>query len=290
MTFRSGAIAVALGTLAIASAVGLVLTRGSSNAQQQIATEGAGAPPPAQWTVEVTYIANEGVLVAAGDKQVLIDGLFREYRTYPVLPQPYRDRLETAAAPYDGIDVILTSHIHGDHFHPAAVARYLQSNPAARFQSSEQAIAELKKEMRDDSSIASRVTSMTPALMERMTDTVAGIQIEFLGLGHGTGRNRDLQNLGHLFSLGGKKFLHVGDADTSVEIFDKFNLEQENIDVAFLPAWFLTEAPDLIRSHIRPKHIVVIHNGATTGERVDAAMRSFPSAVAFTRMLEKKYY
>jgi hypothetical protein len=38
-------------------------------------------------TVEITYIANEGVLISSGGKQVLIDGLHREYeRDYAFLP------------------------------------------------------------------------------------------------------------------------------------------------------------------------------------------------------------
>ena len=68
---------------------------------------------------------------------------------------------------------------------------------------------------------------------------VAGIDFEILGLRHGTGRHATIQNLGHIIKLGGKKLLHVGDADTSIENFEKFNLDEEGIDIAFLPDWFL---------------------------------------------------
>ena len=53
--------------------------------------------------------------------QVLIDGFHREYQpAYPFLPQPYRDQIETAQAPFDQIDV-LVSHLHLAHFHPESV-------------------------------------------------------------------------------------------------------------------------------------------------------------------------
>ena len=68
--------------------------------------------------LEITYIANEGVLIAAGDGQVLIDGLHRPYYPmYAVLPPAQRDLIETARPPFDEIDVILVSHVHRDHFH-----------------------------------------------------------------------------------------------------------------------------------------------------------------------------
>ena len=51
------------------------------------------------------------------------------------------------------------------------------------------------------------------------------------------GRTRQHSNMGHIIRLGGKKLLHVGDADTSIENFEKFNLDEEQIDIAFLPDW-----------------------------------------------------
>jgi L-ascorbate metabolism protein UlaG (beta-lactamase superfamily) len=31
-------------------------------------------------------------------------------------------------APFDGVDVVLVTHRHGDHFHPAAVAAHLRAD------------------------------------------------------------------------------------------------------------------------------------------------------------------
>ncbi len=95
----------------------------------------------------------------------------------------------------------------------------------------------------------------TPPWKERAALKVAGIDFEILGLRHGTGRHATIQNLGHIIKLGGKKLLHVGDADTSVENFASFNLDKEGIDIALLPDWFIlyTEGQPLIRDHIKPK-------------------------------------
>ncbi|HSE19430.1 MAG TPA: MBL fold metallo-hydrolase [Pyrinomonadaceae bacterium] len=252
------------------------------------------APPAQAPTVEVTYIANEGVLISAGGKQVLIDGLHREYGPeYAFLPAADREKIETAKAPFDQIDLILVSHRHLDHFHPESVGLHLQHNPKAVLVSSQQVVEEVEKNFKDFQAIRSRVTAATPPWKERVSMNVAGIDFEILGLRHGTGRHAAIQNLGHIIKLGGKKLLHVGDADTSIENFANFNLDKEGIDVAFLPDWFLlsSEGQTLVRDHIKPKQLVAVHVSPSEGARVAERIRQpFPGAVAFTTMLEKKQY
>lgn len=267
---------------------------GSGGASNPSPVGAAGAADPQQATLEITYIANEGVLISSGDKQVLIDGLHREYqRGYAFLPAPQRELIETAKAPFDNIDLILVSHLHLDHFHPESVGLHLQHNTGAALVSSQQVVDEVEKKFKDYAAIKARVTGATPPLKARMALKAAGIDVEFLGLGHGTERHASIQNLGHIIKLGGKKLLHVGDADTSAEIFQQFNLDEEGIDIAFLPYWFLLgeSGQSLIREHIKPKQIIAVHVSPSEGEKVAGQIkRVFPNAVAFTNLLEKKLY
>src|SRR5688500_13565659 len=92
----------------------------------------------------IRYVANEGVLIRAGDKQVLIDGLHREYKpAYAFLPPNLQKILENAQSPYDKINLLLVSHIHLDHFHPLSIALHLQNNPKSTLVSSEQVVGEV---------------------------------------------------------------------------------------------------------------------------------------------------
>ena len=76
-------------------------------------------------SLTVRYIANEGVLIASGDKQILVDGLHREYKpAYLFAPPEMQSVLENARPPYDKINFILVSHIHLDHFHPQSIGLY----------------------------------------------------------------------------------------------------------------------------------------------------------------------
>src|SRR5687767_3050542 len=70
----------------------------------------------------IRYIANEGVLIRAADRQILIDGLHREYKpAYAFLPPDLQNLLENARQPYDKINLLLVSHVHLDHFHPESI-------------------------------------------------------------------------------------------------------------------------------------------------------------------------
>jgi L-ascorbate metabolism protein UlaG (beta-lactamase superfamily) len=276
----------------VAAVAVFAMTRDGASPPQVIASE-AAAPRPPGATIEITYIANEGVLIAGGGKQVLIDGLHREYEPdYPFLPEPYREQIETAQAPFDKIDLILVSHRHRDHFHPESVARHLQHNPKTRLLSSEQIVHEVESQPNFDA-IRAQVTTVTPPLRQRVATNASGVEVDVLGVGHGSGRHATIQNLGHVVTLGGKKLLHLGDADTDAGIFAAFKLDQQGIDIALLPMWFLTSdrGAAIVRDQIKPKHIVALHLSARQPEREVAEIKErFPEAIAFTALLDKRYY
>jgi hypothetical protein len=94
--------------------------------------------------VNVTLTANEGVLLSAGDKKVLIDALFQEYEGYPVAPARMQQALARGQAPFDGVNLILVTHRHGDHFHPGPVAAHLRANRGATLVTSQQVIDSLR--------------------------------------------------------------------------------------------------------------------------------------------------
>jgi L-ascorbate metabolism protein UlaG (beta-lactamase superfamily) len=245
-------------------------------------------------SVEITYIANEGVLIASRGKQVLIDGLHREYqRAYAFLPDAEREKIETAKPPFDRIDLILVSHMHLDHFHSEAVGRHLQHNQKAQLVSSQQVVNEVEKNFKGFDAIKPRVTSVTPPWQDRVAMKTAGVDFEILGLRHGTERHAAIQNLGHIVKLGGKKILHIGDADTSLENFEKLNLDEEQIDIALLPYWFLIgrEGQTIVREHIKPKYIIAVHISPAESSKVTAEIKqNFPGAFAFTTLLDRAVY
>lgn len=261
-------------------------------------------PPPAGFvsvstappTVEVTYIAGEGVLLSSGEDRVLVDGLHRLYqREYAHLPAREQELIETAQAPFDGIDVVLVSHMHGDHFHPTAVRRHLEHNASSLLVSSQQVTDAVKKDASGNAGVLSRITAMTPEPGTSATRAIGSITVQFLGLPHGGSRWQSMQNLGHVITIGGKKFLHVGDTEGTIADFAPFKLADAGIDVALLPSWILSEGegPEVVMRHIKPKQIVAVHLGSSAVDNqpvINRIQQVFPEAAVFATLLERRRY
>jgi L-ascorbate metabolism protein UlaG (beta-lactamase superfamily) len=291
MNARSS-IAFAFILYAALSATGLVVAGASCRPVYPapiVASEEMLEELPQNSALEIRYIANEGVLLTSRDKRVLIDGLHRKYEDdYAYLPDAEREKIEAAGAPFDKIDLILVSHRHGDHFHPESVGLHLRNNPKTLFASSRQVVDEMAASFPGYASIKDRVTPIMYSLKSRQAMKLAGIDVEFLCVGHGSGRHAVIQNLGHVINIGGKKVLHVGDAEITPEIF-----ETKGIDIAILPYWFLTSktGPELIDRHIKPKQLIAVHIGPVEGDQVRLDVKkNFPKADVFTTMLERRNF
>ncbi len=260
-----------------------------SNSAETRRVEGI-IPPPAK----VTYIANEGVLIEAGSKKILIDGLHRYYKdTYAYPPDDLREKLESATAPYDDLDLILVSHLHGDHFHPESVASHLKNSTNAILATSEQIVEEIKEGFAGYDEIKGKVKPFTHEWKKYSEEDFGGIKVKFLGLRHGSERFMWIQNLGHLIEVGGKKYLHIGDADMKVENFASFKLDEENIDVAFVPYWFLlsAEGRNLVEEQFKPKNMIAVHVSPGEAESVTKELKSHYSEITvFTKILETKIF
>jgi L-ascorbate metabolism protein UlaG (beta-lactamase superfamily) len=239
--------------------------------------------------VTITFLANEGVMLSSGTRKVLIDALFLKYeRGYATPAESTQASLEAARAPFDSVDVVLVTHRHGDHFHPAPVTAHLQANPRATLLASQQVLDSLRGRVPAGSALASRVLARTTAPNVRRREVVNGVPVEVLGLVH-----HDLEHLGYIVDIGGRRVLHVGDTDDGSASFPAFRLDTARIDVALLPYWMVMSAEGrrMVDRWIRPKHVVAFHVGVSEGARAarDVA-RAFPEAVVFSRSLESRRF
>lgn len=240
--------------------------------------------------VSITFIANEGVMLSSGVTKVLIDALFLKYeREYAVPADSTLASLRRAQPPFDSVDLILVTHRHGDHFHPVPVAEHLRANPAAALLTSKQVIDSLRGYVPARSLSAERLLATTIKPGARHRETIAGVQVELLGLPH-VGHPR-VQHLGYIVELGGRRVLHVGDTDFSEKTFAPFRLDTARIDVALLPYWTVTsrKSREVIERWIRPRQVLAFHVGIGEGDEVVEDVRAaMPSAIALVRSLETR--
>ena len=230
--------------------------------------EGPGAAD-----LEIAFLANEGFLLTWADKQVVIDGLFGDgIAGYGAVPEALRDKVESAAPPFEEVDLVLVSHRHADHFAPQAVAEHLEHNPEARLISSEEVVTAVRRVLGPERSAKQTVSVALdygdpPAKREH-----DGIAVEMIRVSHGQGR-REIQNLGQIVELGEWRVAHFGDMSISssqMEEFAAYRFHEKDIDIAFVPYWYLLEerhvpmvgrllnARTVVAMHVRPDELAEV--------------------------------
>lgn len=254
-------------------------------------------------TVDITYLANEGFLIDSSGKRILVDALFRDgIKPYLTMPTDLRNKLEKAQQPFAAIDLVLASHFHADHFDAPAVGEHLTHNPNALFVSTNQAIEKLKTEYGNFASIKDRARGIYPKEGERVKLTHRGIKVEVLNIHHG--RNRPIENLGLIWEMSGKKFLHIGDSMANAADFKGYEVLTDKIDFAFLPYWYFLDEDykKAVRESIKPRFVVLMHipDPGSNDEYMNKlggwqkwfaeVKREFPNAVIFDRQMEKKSF
>ena len=76
-----------------------------------------GAAPQNRPPLQVTYLANMGVLLEVGNRRIVIDGFHHgELDGAPDVPSGLLGPLESATGSMRAIEVALTTHRHLDHF------------------------------------------------------------------------------------------------------------------------------------------------------------------------------
>jgi L-ascorbate metabolism protein UlaG (beta-lactamase superfamily) len=212
--------------------------------------------------VEIVHLANEGFLLRSGEVVVLIDALFGDgLEGYEAVDSSERERMESALPPWNGVDLVLATHHHADHFDAAAVARHLRANPDATFASTPQAIARLEAEMEENDVFGGRILDLLPAEGGRREITIDGVRVEGLNLTHGRERRPPVQNVGFLVEIGGRRILHLGDSEADAEDFRRSGLPGDGVDVALVPFWYLTSESDsaMVTRELAPARVVAIH-------------------------------
>ena len=217
-----------------------------------------GAFAPGGSSTDVRYIANSGMLVTASGRRFLIDAPIRDgIAPYATSSAAERGSLEGARAPYAGVDAILITHWHEDHFSADAVAAHLTSNPRAILVSSPEIVERVRAVA--PALTASRLRAVLPAPGQSQRVDVAGTPVRVLRIRHNPSRRPPEQHLGFLIG-DSAPVLHVGDADPAADNFAVLR-SLPSIDLAFLPFWYVSDAGNrrMVADAIRPRRIVAMH-------------------------------
>jgi L-ascorbate metabolism protein UlaG (beta-lactamase superfamily) len=175
------------------------------------------------------------------------------------------------------------------------VGHYLVNNPKTIFVSTKQATDAFAKYYKDFSKISSRLKGFSPQEGEKIHLSHEGIDITMILLHHGRNRRIKITNLGFIISVGGKRFLHMGDSEIILSEMKIYDLAEEKIDVAFVPYWYFTSdkyKPALQKGigakHVIPMHLILMDGGPQERKRIlDSIPEEFPDAILFAKEMEK---
>lgn len=132
--------------------------------------------------VEITYVGNEGFLIAVGDKKILVDALFQTFPPSPTLSPEVVELMQNARPPFDDVDLVLATHSHHDHFHAGMVWQHLQNNPQALFVSTREAVDLLPWDSEAADELRDRIIPIQLRARGRRQLAVNGIGLEIVYL------------------------------------------------------------------------------------------------------------
>lgn len=202
--------------------------------------------------VRVTYVFNSGFLITIGDRRVLIDAIYEGY------PEGTLKPILQSQPPFDGVDLILATHEHVDHFSPSLVRQYMLDNPNTVFASTQGAVRQLLS-LGDD--LLGRVVPIEIAKGETRRFQVSGITVEAIYLSHGI---PNFVNLGLIVTIGDIALFHTGDIDSDavdVSYLQSYGLPEKRLDVAFVPHFFFTDESyyDHMQIGIQARYLIPMH-------------------------------
>lgn len=238
--------------------------------------------------LQLTYLGCEGVLIRSAAGTVLIDGLFgNEAAPFGVPPQDVLDTLRHALPPFDGVDVVIATHYHDDHFDPAAVADYLGASRRTRFVSTPQAVGKFIDAA--GPAFADRAHAVPPVEGAREIIEVNGITVECFGLSHGRVNYADVEHLGVIVRLGDRSILHLGDGIIDEKSLRAAGVLDEVSDVGVVPFWFLTYpfGKRLMQGGLKPRATFAVHIRVSEREQMVNEIASWSSAVPLVEPLSR---
>jgi L-ascorbate metabolism protein UlaG (beta-lactamase superfamily) len=235
--------------------------------------------------MQITYVCNDGFIIVAGGKKILIDALFRDTNDICKIDPP-GDVAGLSQAPFDHADLVLISHSHWDHFDPQIVGNYLVANPEAIVIAEKSAADALREEFSSFDLVGDRVQSVELSRGESSRLNPAHISLELIGM------PADVRNVAFLFRLGEFTFFHSGDANFDEEIFSDLQgigLPARGINFAFVPYWYMTDSTSrtLLEEGLDADHTIPMHYAGEGGEGLfNVISKVFPQAIIFHEELQ----
>ncbi|WP_320007688.1 MBL fold metallo-hydrolase [Maridesulfovibrio sp.] len=214
--------------------------------------------------VDVTLVANAGVMVRYDGTDILIDGIHDEggHPFSRVSPMDLH-LMKTGTPPFNRIDYLFFSHEHPDHFTPSLVNEYLKNRPVKfivvpRSSNGSKATDGLLAEIRERD-IHYLISGLEPGEFDSL-DLTKDLRLTIIGTRHMGPQYHDIRNDCFLLEMNGIKILFTGDADHVAEYYEK-PLQGVELEAVFVNPLFYhnREGRRIITEIFKPRNVIVYH-------------------------------
>lgn len=269
--------------------LGLLLLMGCSSPKQEL---------------KITYIGNCGFLYKDESSKVLIDPFGTEFGNYFQLPTAeIQADIENGKPPFDGVDLVLTTHIHGDHFNPFVAEKYLLKNKHAKMICPPQVAKQMKDSCSGYDQIKAQIVWPSISMNQIVTQTINGISVTAIRMQHGSNRSLEgvayedytdyekTQNFGYLLEIGNKTIFHQGDGCLKINEL-ALNQIDRKVDIANLSFfdWDSTSF-HLLKEKCKADTVIFMH-GTVSGKELqsDEFISMVSKVIVFKQHLETKVF
>jgi L-ascorbate metabolism protein UlaG (beta-lactamase superfamily) len=210
--------------------------------------------------LRLTYIANEGVMVATGSHRILIDALFDAPNpVYAAPPPELLEKMTSGDAPFEDIDLCLVTHNHPDHFRASVVEHFLLGNPRAVMIAPLDVVEVMRDSAEHWPEFRDRVVPIDLLVGERSTQLHAGMRVHAFRTLH-SGARASPMNVMYLVEMDDWNVFHEGDSNSDPDSFLGVAEEGRMIDLALVHYWFpFEDAGRQMLGILMPRHIGLIH-------------------------------
>lgn len=214
--------------------------------------------------LDISLVANAGVLIRGRGACLLVDGMHHEGgHPFCMVGENALECMRRGAEPFDRLDYLLFTHEHPDHFTPELVLEHIRQRPVKGVflpdgQGGSPNLALLLKELHE------RRIPHWPLGLEpgrtREIEVEEGVRVTAIGARHMGPQFKDVRNDCFLVSVGGMQLLFTGDAD-HVSAYFEDAVRNIPLDAVFVnPIFYYNPAGQaIINDLFCPREVVIYH-------------------------------
>jgi Predicted Zn-dependent hydrolases of the beta-lactamase fold len=254
--------------------------------------------------LKITYLANCGFLYDGDKSKVLIDPFGTEYGNFFYLPSnETKEKIIKGNIPFNKVDILLITHIHGDHFNAKLTERFLLNNSKVKMICPSQVYMQMKDSCNSFAQIEAQIISPSLSIDESKKIKINGITVTVIRMQHGTNRSLDglsytdytdyekTENFGYIIHFDKKNIFHQGDGCLKINEKALKNIDC-SVNIAHLSFfdWDSTSL-NILKKDLKAEKFIFMHGTKPAKELESEQFKNIaPQLIFFKRELESHFF